>query len=109
MKIARDPTPFHHDYEFHQDHELLEFSPPVAELVYECLQLTPHRDFIPFFIGLYDRPNTVIVSWVFAEGENMQEFRATDSQPCPTTWPNARESPNARRLNARRERERETR
>jgi myo-inositol catabolism protein IolH len=43
MKIALDPTPFHHDY------ELLEFPRVVAELGYEYLQLTPHRDFIPFF------------------------------------------------------------
>ena len=43
MKIALDPTPFHHD------HELLEFPALVAELGYEHLQLTPHRDFIPFF------------------------------------------------------------
>jgi myo-inositol catabolism protein IolH len=43
MKIALDPTPFHHDY------ELLDFPRVVAELGYEYLQLTPHRDFIPFF------------------------------------------------------------
>ena len=43
MKIALDPTPFHHDY------ELLDFPKLVAELGYEYLQLTPHRDFIPFF------------------------------------------------------------
>jgi myo-inositol catabolism protein IolH len=43
MKIALDPTPFHHEY------ELLEFPRVVAELGYEYLQLTPHRDFIPFF------------------------------------------------------------
>src|ERR1700754_1394371 len=43
MKIALDPTPLHHDY------ELLEFPRVVAELGYEYLQLTPHRDFIPFF------------------------------------------------------------
>ena len=43
MKIALDPTPFHHDY------ELLEFPRVVAELGYENLQLTPHRDFIPFY------------------------------------------------------------
>ncbi|MCV7161744.1 sugar phosphate isomerase/epimerase [Mycolicibacterium brisbanense] len=43
MKIALDPTPFHHS------HELLEFPKLVAELGYEYLQLTPHRDFIPFF------------------------------------------------------------
>ena len=43
MKIALDPTPFHHDY------ELLEFPRVVADLGYEHLQLTPHRDFIPFF------------------------------------------------------------
>ncbi|RZT07656.1 hypothetical protein EV589_6018, partial [Mycobacterium sp. BK558] len=42
MKIALDPTPFHHDY------SLLEFPALVAELGYEYLQLTPHRDFIPF-------------------------------------------------------------
>src|SRR5215475_2534963 len=43
VKIALDPTPFHHDY------ELLDFPKLVAELGYEYLQLTPHRDFIPFF------------------------------------------------------------
>jgi myo-inositol catabolism protein IolH len=43
MKIALDPTPFHHDY------ELLDFPRVVADLGYEYLQLTPHRDFIPFF------------------------------------------------------------
>jgi len=43
MKIALDPTPFHHDY------DLLDFPRLVAELGYEYLQLTPHRDFIPFF------------------------------------------------------------
>lgn len=43
MKIALDPTPFHHDY------TLLEFPQLVADLGYEHIQLTPHRDFIPFF------------------------------------------------------------
>ena len=43
MKIALDPTPFHHD------HDLLDLPNVVAELGYEHLQLTPHRDFIPFF------------------------------------------------------------
>jgi myo-inositol catabolism protein IolH len=43
MKLALDPTPFHHDY------ELLDFPRLVADLGYENLQLTPHRDFIPFF------------------------------------------------------------
>ncbi|BBY61996.1 hypothetical protein MHEL_02390 [Mycolicibacterium helvum] len=63
MKITLDPTPFHHDY------ELLEFPRLVADLGYEYLQLTPHRDFIPFFnwdeffsglaeIGFYDRRAT---------------------------------------------------
>jgi myo-inositol catabolism protein IolH len=42
MKIALDPTPFHHDY------DLLEFPKLVGEWGYEYLQLTPHRDFIPF-------------------------------------------------------------
>ncbi|WIE65772.1 sugar phosphate isomerase/epimerase family protein [Curtobacterium sp. MCLR17_036] len=41
-KIALDPTPFHHDL------SLLEFPQKVADLGYEHLQLTPHRDFIPF-------------------------------------------------------------
>jgi myo-inositol catabolism protein IolH len=41
-KIALDPTPFHHDL------DLLEFPRKVADLGYEYLQLTPHRDFIPF-------------------------------------------------------------
>jgi myo-inositol catabolism protein IolH len=43
MKIALDPTPFHHDY------DLLEFPGVVADLGYKYLQLTPHRDFMPFF------------------------------------------------------------
>jgi myo-inositol catabolism protein IolH len=43
MKIALDPTPFHHEY------ELLDFPRVVGDLGYEYLQLTPHRDFIPFF------------------------------------------------------------
>ncbi len=42
-KIALDPTPFHHDL------DLLEFPRRVADLGYEYLQLTPHRDFIPFY------------------------------------------------------------
>ncbi|WP_420370066.1 sugar phosphate isomerase/epimerase family protein [Curtobacterium sp. L1-20] len=41
-KIALDPTPYHHDL------SLLEFPQKVADLGYEYLQLTPHRDFIPF-------------------------------------------------------------
>lgn len=43
VKIALDPTPFHHT------HSLLEFPALAAELGYEYLQLTPHPDFIPFF------------------------------------------------------------
>ncbi|MEJ5943940.1 sugar phosphate isomerase/epimerase family protein [Pseudokineococcus basanitobsidens] len=43
MKIALDPTPFH------ASHPLLEIPRLVAELGYEHLQLTPHRDFLPFF------------------------------------------------------------
>ena len=43
MKIALDPTPFHHDY------ALLDFPRVVADLGYGYLQLTPHRDFIPFY------------------------------------------------------------
>ncbi|WP_123571185.1 sugar phosphate isomerase/epimerase family protein [Frigoribacterium sp. PhB118] len=43
MKIALDPTPLHHS------HSLLELPAKVAELGYDHLQLTPHRDFIPFF------------------------------------------------------------
>lgn len=42
-KIALDPTPFHHDL------SLLEFPRKIAELGYEYLQLTPHKDFIPFY------------------------------------------------------------
>lgn len=41
-KIALDPTPYHHDL------SLLEFPQKVADLGYEYLQLTPHKDFIPF-------------------------------------------------------------
>lgn len=43
VKIALDPTPFHHD------HTLLELPSKVASLGYEYLQLTPHKDFLPFF------------------------------------------------------------
>jgi len=43
VKIALDPTPFHHT------HSLLEFPRVAADLGYEWLQLTPHADFIPFF------------------------------------------------------------
>lgn len=43
MKIALDPTPFHHDF------SLLELPRVVADLGYEYLQLTPHVDMIPFF------------------------------------------------------------
>ncbi|WP_415856086.1 sugar phosphate isomerase/epimerase family protein [Sinomonas sp. G460-2] len=43
MKIALDPTPFH------STHSLLEFPALAAELGYQYLQLTPHRDMIPFF------------------------------------------------------------
>ena len=43
MKIALDPTPFHHD------HDLLEFPRIVADYGFDSIQLTPHRDLIPFF------------------------------------------------------------
>lgn len=43
MKIAQDPTPFHHD------HALLDLPRVVADLGYEWIQLTPHVDLIPFF------------------------------------------------------------
>jgi len=43
MKIALDPTPFHHDF------SLLELPRVVADLGYEYLQLTPHVDMIPFY------------------------------------------------------------
>ncbi|MCE7481214.1 sugar phosphate isomerase/epimerase [Microbacterium profundi] len=43
VRIALDPTPFHHD------HTLLEFPEVAARLGYENLQLTPHADFAPFF------------------------------------------------------------
>jgi len=43
MKIALDPTPFHHT------HSLMEFPAIAREAGYEFLQLTPHPDFIPFF------------------------------------------------------------
>ncbi|MET1035823.1 MAG: sugar phosphate isomerase/epimerase [Arthrobacter sp.] len=43
MKIALDPTPFHHT------HSVLEFPRLAAELGYKHLQLTPHADVIPFF------------------------------------------------------------
>lgn len=43
MKIALDPTPFHHS------HSLLEFPRLAKDLGYDYLQMTPHADFIPFF------------------------------------------------------------
>ena len=43
MKIALDPTPFHHT------HTLLELPQKVADLGYDYMQLTPHSDFIPFY------------------------------------------------------------
>jgi myo-inositol catabolism protein IolH len=43
VRIALDPTPYHHDV------ELLEFPEVAARLGYEHLQLTPHPDFSPFF------------------------------------------------------------
>lgn len=43
MKIALDPTPFHHS------HSLLEFPRVAADLGYKYLQMTPHADLIPFF------------------------------------------------------------
>jgi myo-inositol catabolism protein IolH len=43
MKIALDPTPFHHS------HSVLEFPKVAAELGYKYIQLTPHKDVLPFF------------------------------------------------------------
>ncbi|KJL40632.1 MULTISPECIES: sugar phosphate isomerase/epimerase family protein [Microbacterium] len=43
VRIAIDPTPFHHDY------ALLDFPDVAARLGYEYLSLTPHADFGPFF------------------------------------------------------------
>ncbi|MET4094980.1 sugar phosphate isomerase/epimerase [Arthrobacter sp. UYCu712] len=43
MKIALDPTPFHHS------HSLLEFPRVAADLRYKCMQMTPHADLIPFY------------------------------------------------------------
>ncbi|KHK97811.1 protein iolH [Microbacterium mangrovi] len=43
VRIALDPTPYHHDF------GLLEFPEVAARLGYEHLQLTPHVDFSPFF------------------------------------------------------------
>ncbi|ARC58336.1 Inosose isomerase [Frondihabitans sp. 762G35] len=43
VRIALDPTPLHHS------HALLDLPAKVAELGYDHLQLTPHRDFLPFF------------------------------------------------------------
>lgn len=43
MRIALDPTPYHHEY------GLLEFPDVAARLGYTDLQLTPHADFVPFF------------------------------------------------------------
>lgn len=43
VRIALDPTPYHHDF------SLFEFPEVAARLGYEHLQLTPHVDFSPFF------------------------------------------------------------
>ncbi|WP_194396376.1 sugar phosphate isomerase/epimerase family protein [Microbacterium atlanticum] len=43
VRIALDPTPYHHDF------SLLEFPEVAARLGYEHLQLTPHVDLSPFF------------------------------------------------------------
>ncbi len=43
VRIALDPTPYHHNY------SLFEFPDVAARLGYEFLQLTPHGDFSPFF------------------------------------------------------------
>lgn len=43
VRIALDPTPYHHD------HALLDFPEVAARLGYEHLHLTPHADFAPFF------------------------------------------------------------
>ncbi|MDF2444630.1 MAG: myo-inositol catabolism protein IolH [Subtercola sp.] len=43
VRIALDPTPYHHDF------GLLDFPDIAARLGYEHLQLTPHVDFSPFF------------------------------------------------------------
>ena len=43
VKIALDPTPYHHD------HALLEFPEVAARLGFDSLHLTPHADFSPFF------------------------------------------------------------
>jgi myo-inositol catabolism protein IolH len=43
VKIALDPTPFHHT------HSLLQFADAAARAGFEWLQVTPHPDLIPFF------------------------------------------------------------
>lgn len=43
VRVALDPTPFHHS------HSLLEFPDVVARLGFDAFQLTPHPDFSPFF------------------------------------------------------------
>ena len=43
VKIALDPTPFHHS------HGLLQFPEVAARVGFEWLQVTPHADLIPFF------------------------------------------------------------
>ena len=43
VRIALDPTPFHHT------HGLLQFPEVAARAGYEWLQVTPHPDLIPFF------------------------------------------------------------
>lgn len=43
VRIALDPTPFHHDY------GILDFPDVTARLGYDYMQITPHMDFGPFF------------------------------------------------------------
>lgn len=44
VRIALDPTPFHHS------HPLLDFPDVVARLGYDAMQLTPHPDFSPHYL-----------------------------------------------------------
>lgn len=54
VRIALDPTPFHHS------HSLLQFPDVVARLGFDAFQLTPHADFTPFF--RYPKADDALVS-----------------------------------------------
>ena len=72
MKIALDPTPFHHDF------ELLEFPSVVADLGYEYLQPTSSSSQLESAVSLWDGGPTVAGVWECGPGE----FTADRSRWC---------------------------